>query len=119
MLLIVEEGDNQPLPITAIRLLLPGWQLRFFRPAGPLRLLYGRADLSEPRYDVAMLTPSAMKGAALEIAALPEPVVSPPAAALLSPWVFWAGLSGAVALLLGLIVRLTSRAGRRSWRPPP
>ena len=61
LLLIVEEGDNQPLPISGTRLLLPGWQLRFFRPAGPLRLLYGRTDLSEPRYDVAMLTPSAMK----------------------------------------------------------
>jgi hypothetical protein len=119
MLLIVEEGDNQPLPITGIRLLLPGWQLRFFRPAGPLRLLYGRPDLAEPRYDVAMLTPSAMNGAAREITALPEPVVSRPAAALLSPRVFWAGLSAAVALLLGLIVRLLSGAGRRSSQPAP
>ena len=32
LLLIVDEGDNKPLPITGVRLLLPGWQLRFHRP---------------------------------------------------------------------------------------
>ena len=32
LLLIVEEGDNAPLPITAARLLLPSYRLRFFHP---------------------------------------------------------------------------------------
>jgi hypothetical protein len=118
LLLIVEEGDNQPLPITGVRLLLPGWQLRFFRPAAPIRLLYGRPDLSQPRYDLAMLAPSAMSGNALEITAVPETVASQPVA-LLSPRAFWIGLSLAVLALLALIVRLLSRPGRRSSRPAP
>jgi hypothetical protein len=118
LLLIVEEGDNQPLPISAVRLLLPGWQLRFFRPASPIRLLYGRPDLTEPRYDLAMLAPSAMSGTAREITAVPEAVASQPAA-LVSPRAFWIGLSLAVLALLALIVRLLSRTGRRSPRPAP
>ena len=118
LLLIVEEGDNQPLPISGARLLLPGWQLRFFRPAGPLRLVYGRADLAEPRYDVAMLTPSAMSGTARETAAVPEAVAITPTE-MVSPRMFWIGLSAAVVLLLALIARLLSRAGRRSSRPAP
>ena len=118
LLLIVEEGDNQPLPITSVRVLLPGWQLRFFRPASSLRLLYGRSDLPEPRYDVAMLAPSSMGGIAREISAVPETPPSRPAA-LLSPRVFWAGLSVAVVVLLLIIVRLVSRSGRRPSRPGP
>ena len=119
LLLIVAEGDNQPLPITAARVLLPGWQLRFFRPSGPLRLLYGRADLTEPRYDVALLSPSAMSGPSREIAAAPEVALSRPAA-LLSPRIFWIGLAVAVVVLLGLIVRLiSSGTGQRSSPPGP
>jgi hypothetical protein len=119
LLLIVDEGDNQPLPISGARVLLPGWQLRFFRPPGPLRLLYGRADLTEPRYDVALLSPSAMSGPAREITAAPEVAVSRPEA-LLSPRTFWIGLSVAVVVLLGLIVRLiSSGTGSRSSPPGP
>jgi hypothetical protein len=117
LLLIVEEGDNRPLPIRGARLRLPAWQLRFFRPAGPLRLLYGRADLTEPRYDVALLSPSVMSGPAHEITAAPEVAVGRPAA-LLSPRTFWIGLSVAVVILLGLIVRLISSGTARPPSPP-
>ena len=117
LLLIVEEGDNRALLITAARLMLPGWQLRFFRPAGQARLLYGRTDLAEPRYDVAVLAPSAMSGRARGIAAAAETAVSRPAA-LMSPGVFWTGLSVAVVVLLGLIVRLISSGTERQPSPP-
>jgi hypothetical protein len=119
LLLVVEEGDNRPLPIRAARLRLPAWQLRFFRTASPLRLLYGRADLTEPRYDVALLSPSTMSGPSREISAAPEVALSRPAA-LLSPQAFWIGLSVAVLVLLGLIVRLiSSGTGQRSSPPGP
>jgi hypothetical protein len=117
LLLIVDEGDNRPLPITGASLRLPGWQLRFFRPAGPLRLLYGRTDLTEPRYDVALLSPSVMSGPAREIVAAPEVTVSRPAA-LLTPRTFWVGLSVAVVVLLGLIVRLISSGTGTQPSPP-
>ena len=119
LLLIVDEGDNRPLPITRAVLRLPAWQLRFFRPASPLRLLYGRADLSEPRYDVALLSPSVLSGPAREVVAAPEVAVNRPAA-LLTPRTFWVGLSVAVVILLGLLVRLiSSRTGTRPSPPGP
>ena len=119
LLLIVDEGDNRPLPISRAALRLPGWQLRFFRPASPLRLLYGRTDLREPRYDVALLSPSVLSGPAREIVAAPEVAVRRPAA-LLTPRSFWMVLSVAVVVLLGLIARLiSSGTGPRPSPPAP
>jgi hypothetical protein len=117
LLLIVDEGDNRPLPISRARLRLPNWQLLFFRPASPLRLLYGRTDLTEPRYDVALLSPSVMGAPAREIVAAPEVAVSRPAA-LVAPRTFWIGLSVVVAVLLGLIVRLISSGTEPRPSPP-
>ena len=114
LLLIVDEGDNKPLPLTGIRLLLPGWQLRFHRPPGPLRLLYGNGDIANPRYDVAVLAPSVMTGAARDAVAEPERAPAQPAA-IVSPRAFWAGLAVAVVLLLGVLVRLISSG----TVPPP
>ena len=46
MLVVVDEGDNQALPLLPPRLLLPAYRLRFFRASeAPCLLLYGRADL--------------------------------------------------------------------------
>jgi hypothetical protein len=119
LLLIVDEGDNRPLPITRAALRLPGWQLRFFRPASPLRLLYGRTDLRAPRYDVTLLSPSVMSGPAREIVAAPEVAVGRPVA-LLTPRTFWIVLSVAVVVLLGLIARLiSSGTGPRPSPPDP
>ena len=54
LLVILEEGDNSPLPIGGARLLLPAYRLRLYRDRGAsLRLAYGRSDLSTPRYDLA------------------------------------------------------------------
>ena len=40
----IDEGDNQPLPIERATLLVPSYALRFFRSdAAPLLLAYGRA----------------------------------------------------------------------------
>ena len=117
LLLTVDEGDNRPRAITGVTLLLPGWQLRLQRPAGALRLVYGKDDVGEPRYDVAELAPATMTGEAREIAAGPEAAVEP-AAAVLSPRAFWAGLAVAVVLLLGVLVRLISSASTAPPSPP-
>jgi hypothetical protein len=117
LLLVVDEGDNQRLPIAAVSLLLPGWQLRFQRPAGALRLFYGKDDIAAPRYDVAQLAPSTMTGEAREITAGPEAAVESPAA-ILSPRAFWAGLACAVILLLGVLVRLISFSSTAPPSPP-
>jgi hypothetical protein len=114
LLLIVDEGDNKPLPVTGVKLLLPGWQLRFHRPPGPLRLLYGKDDIRGPHYDVAVLAPSVMTGPAAVVDAEPERAPAP-RAAIVSPRAFWVGLGLAVVLLLGLLVRLISSG----TAPPP
>ncbi len=61
LLVVVDEGDNAPLPITAARLLLPSYRLRFYyHDPSSLRLAYGRDDLQAPQYDLALLAPQVM-----------------------------------------------------------
>ncbi len=112
LLLIVEEGDNTPLPLEPPRVLLPAYRLRFFRERGAaLRLAYGRSDLAPPRYDLALLAPQVLGVAATEIAAGEEQPARGAAAtaALVSPRLFWAVLAVAVVALLALIVRLAKK----------
>jgi hypothetical protein len=108
--LAVNEGDNTPLPIERVSMLLPAYRVRFFRPEGAaLTLVYGRNDLSAPQYDLALLAPQVLSAAATEVAAEPEggaPQPSSQQVPLVSPLVFWAALGVALAVLLGIIVRL-------------
>ena len=108
--LVVDEGDNAPLPLSRARLLLPSYRLRFFAPqGGALRLLYGREDLQPPRYDLSLLAPKLMGAPATEVKAGPESSRAD-AAPFISPRWFWALLGAAVIVLLGLIVRLAKKA---------
>ncbi len=106
LLVIVDEGDNAALPITGARLLLPSYRLRFYQPPdASLRLVYGRADLQPPRYDLALLAQQVMGAPARAAAAEPESAEPAASAAgsLLSPWMFWTFLGVAVLVLIGLI----------------
>jgi hypothetical protein len=110
VLLIIEEGDNSPLPIGSARLLLPSYRMRLFRESGQrLRLAYGRSDLAPPSYDLALLAPRVFGVASSEISAGPARDERPGAVALVSPRVFWGVLAGAVIVLLGLITRLVRK----------
>ena len=109
--LVIDEGDNAPLPISAIRLLLPSYRVRFYAPAGTatgaMRLVYGRSDLQTPQYDLALLAPRVMGAAAVEAsAAAPAAAVSINVTQFVSPRTFWIILGTAVLVLLALIVRL-------------
>ncbi len=111
--LVVDEGDNAPLPITAVRLLLPSYRLRFFHPSETeLRLAYGREDLLVPEYDLALLAPKVMgaptQDAAAQAASAPGPSEE---RSLVRPGVFWIVVSAAVLVLLALIVRLVRTQG--------
>jgi hypothetical protein len=108
---IVDEGDNQPLPIQQATLLLPSYAIRLFRRADlPLRLAYGHKELLEPRYDLALLAPQVMGRVATEVAAAAESAAEPsPALQLVPPPVFWSFLGIAVVILLALVVRLIRR----------
>ena len=123
LLLIVEEGDNSPLPIAAARVLLPAYRLRFFREQdAALRLAYGRSDLAPPRYDLALLAPQLLGAAVTEIVMEGERQAvggAAPAAALLSPRIFWGVLGLAVLVLVGLIVRLLKKDTPTTGARPP
>jgi hypothetical protein len=106
LLIVVDEGDNRALPITAARLLLPSWRLRFYRPARPLTLLYGRENLARPRYDLALLGPQVMGAEARELVLEPVEGADGGGESLVTPRFFWVGLGIAALVLVGVIVRL-------------
>jgi len=109
LLVIVREGDNRPLPITA-RILLPSYRVRVYRAqAAGLRLAYGRDDLVPPQYDLQLLAQRVMGSAAADIVPGPERTIrrAPAVAdALVSPRVFWTILVLAVVVLIGVISKL-------------
>ena len=108
--LVVDEGDNAPLPLDPPRLLLPAYRLRFYRPTpGPLAFVYGRDDLEAPRYDLTLLASRVMGAAAQEVSADPER--QPPPARLVTPTlIFWVVIGAAVVVLLLLVARLVGKA---------
>jgi len=114
VVLDVDEGDNQPLPIERATLLVPSYAVRFFRSdAAPLLLAYGRQDLTPPRYDLSLLAPYVLGQRARPIEAGAERgrdgAPGGSAAPLVSPAVFWGALGVAVVVLLGIVVRLVRR----------
>ena len=110
LLLVVDEGDNAPLPIASLRLLLPSYRLRFYQPVqAPLTLAYGRDDLQPPQYDLALLARRVMGAMPSEVIAdEPQAGASAEDRSFVSPTAFWAILGVAVVVLLGLIARLIS-----------
>jgi hypothetical protein len=108
--LLVDDGDNQKLPLAKPTLLLPTYRLRFFRTAGAsLKLVYGNAALSAPRYDLALIAPRLLDAPAAEVVAAAER--APGAREVGAPkLVFWVVLGAAVVALLALIARLVRGA---------
>jgi hypothetical protein len=121
LVLMVDEGDNAPLPIESARVLLPGYQIRFLRTdPQPLTLFYGDPTLSAPRYDLALLKPYLLDAPAGEIVPGPEQERMPATSAAHLPfWGFWAILIGAVLVLLALIVRLLRSESASVGDPSP
>jgi hypothetical protein len=113
LFLLIEEGDNQPLPIEKASVLLPSFAVRLFRPANvPLRLVYGRDDIQAPQYDLQLLAPQVMGRIAEEVGAAPEQgggSITGGDTPMVTPAVFWASLALAVVALLVLVVRLVRR----------
>jgi hypothetical protein len=105
--LVVDEGDNQALPIGTPRLELRTYRLRFMRESpGEMWLVYGRAGLTAPQYDLALLDARLRTSEAHEVTAEDER----PARGLevdgRSRALFWGALVAAVLTLLAVVARL-------------
>ena len=108
--LLVDEGDNSPLPLLAPRLFLPSYRLRFFASPGEKTLLYGQDGLAAPRYDLSLLAPRLAGAVAEEVTLTPEGEAKE--AATKTPpetKVFWGVLVLAVVVLLGLLAKLVGK----------
>jgi hypothetical protein len=109
LMIVVDEGDNSPIPITSVKLQLPSYRLRFLREGqADLVLYYGNSSLDAPRYDLALLAPYLMGSTAEEIHLGPgtvAPLKSQPTASN----IFWGILIAALLALLVLIVRLSKK----------
>lgn len=118
LFLLVDDGDNDQLPITKATLRLPTYTLRFFRDSGSaLRMVYGRSDLAAPRYDLALIGSQLKDSAATEIALGAERAVDDPAGSVPSV-VFWSVLVATVLILLVLVARLV-RGADKPTEPSP
>jgi hypothetical protein len=108
---LVHEGDNAPLPITAIEILLPSYALRFEHPGGALTLLYGNRSANAPRYDLALLAPRILTEPAREIGMGKPPGLGASDDRPETKY-FWIAIAVAAIVLLLLFARLIAPAMR-------
>ena len=104
--LLVDEGDNAPLPIASAHLLLPSEALRFSHPGTPLFLLYGNPRTSAPRYDLSLLAPRLFAEPARELSLGPAPDVRAPDDDRQGRKLFWIGIVIAAVVLVAMLLRL-------------
>lgn len=116
MELVVDEGDNAPLPIVGAKLIVPSYALRFTHPGGKLFLLYGNGALQPPRYDVALLAPRLFGGAAREIGLTPQKLPAEPEEHRERKF-FWIGIAVAALLLIALLAKLLAPLAREESQP--
>jgi len=111
--LVVDEGDNAPLPITSAVVEIPAVALRFYNPGTPLTLLYGNARASAPQYDLALLAPRVLGEPArdLTLGAIGSAAAEESS---LDAKIFWIALALATLILLAILARLVRSRGAGS-----
>lgn len=117
--LLLDEGDNAPLPLGRMRLEIPTRRLRFFHPGGgDVRLLYGRKGLAAPRYDLSLIASQLDPARAREarLGREPSPGVVGDMAGV-PRGIFWGSLAAAVVVLLLVLARLLQDEGGVSRSP--
>lgn len=64
LIVMIDNGDDPPLPIETIRVDHPGWEvLAQLPPSGQAQLLYGNSSLRSPEYDFELVSPSVSRRA--------------------------------------------------------
>ena len=104
--MIVDEGDNAPLPIASARLLVPNVALRYYDPGVPLTLRYGNPKAEPPRYDLALLATRVFAAPAHDVALSNDLKAAPDTTTNNERRFFWIAIVAVVAVLLVLLARL-------------
>ena len=104
--LVVDEGDNEPLPIRAAKLELDASALRFVHPGTALELVYGNRRIGAPRYDVALVPARLAEAPAYELRLGPPPRADDEGE---GRRLFWIGAVVAAVVLVALLLRLVLR----------
>jgi len=105
--LVVDEGDNQALPIGTPTIVLRTYRLRFMRESpAEIWLVYGKAGLTAPQYDLALLDARLRTSDARVVTAEDERPAAGLEADGRSRAVFWGVLIAAVLALLAVVARL-------------
>ena len=107
--IVVNEGDNAPLPIASAELLLPSFSLRFNHPGGALAILYGNNEVAAPRYDLALLAPRLLTEPARSITIAKSQTTGEEAGRNEAKY-FWIIIAAAAIVLLVLLARLLGSA---------
>jgi hypothetical protein len=113
---VIDEGDNAPLPVTSAQLLVPSRALRFHHPGTPLYLLYSNRRASAPRYDMALLAPRLFGEPAREITLSTAVDERGDDEAPGRKW-FWIGIVIAAVVLVAMLLRLVLFSGETSRAP--
>ena len=106
LVLRIDNGDDAPLPLQAIDLSWPTWELIAVLPTGGATLLYGDPDRTRPTYDLALLTHTLLPRAKA-VASLGEPTKrTPPPRSALDEGMLLLGIAVLVGGLLALTIQL-------------
>jgi hypothetical protein len=111
--IVIDEGDNAPLPIISMELMVKSAALRFVHPGGQLTLFYGKPGLAPPRYDIELLATRLLEAPAREISLPPTARPVHPAASESSLYLFWAAVAAVAIVLLVLLSRLLRQDAHR------
>lgn len=106
--LTIDEGDNAPLPVESVHLVVASKALRFSHPGTPLFLLYsGRRGVLAPRYDLSLLAPQLFAEPARELTlGAPPPVREAADDDREGRKLFWIGIVIAAVVLVAMLLRL-------------
>lgn len=111
LLVRIGNGDDAPLPIDAVAVGSPVWELRTRLPEGGARLVYGAPGVSAPEYDLELLYGEVRAMPVAEASLGEARPLSPPAASAVDKGATLAGVALLTVGLLGMVARTVRGVG--------
>ncbi len=106
LLVRIENDDDAPIPIDAVRVYSPRWELRARVPEGAARLVYGNPAAERPEYDLRLLEDE-VRGMVVTDGTLGEErSLEPPTASAVDRGATVAGVALLAVGLLGMVARV-------------